>query len=142
MARIEKFEDIESWKAARNLVREIYRLTGQGAFAKDFGLRDQLQRASVSIMANIAEGFDGGSNREFVKFLNYALRSTTEVQSHLYVTTDQGYIEQQEFESLYELSVEVKSLISGFLRYLRLPSRTSNIEPCTLNLEPYICMMF
>ena len=129
MARIERFEDIEAWKEARNLVREIYHLTGQGAFTQDFGLRDQLQRASVSIMANIAEGFDGGSNREFVKFLGYALRSTTEVQSHLYVATDQGYIGQQEFESLYELSVKVKSLISGFLRYLRFPSLASHVEP-------------
>lgn len=106
MARIERFEDIEAWKEARNLVR-----------------------ASVSTMANIAEGFDGGSNREFVKFLGYALRSTTEVQSHLYVATDQGYINQQEFESLYELSIKVKSLISGFLRYLRFPSRTLNLAP-------------
>lgn len=128
MGSIERFEEIEAWKEARNLVREVYQLTNQGAFAKDLGLRDQLQRASVSIMANIAEGFDGGSNREFVKFLSYALRSTTEVQSHLYVAIDQGYIDQQKFESLYEHSVKVKSLISGFLRYLRFPSRTSNVE--------------
>jgi len=126
MARIERFEDIEAWKEARGLSREIYRVTGQGTFTKDFGLRDQLQRASVSIMANIAEGFDGGSNREFVKFLGYALRSTTEVQSHLYVASDQGYIDKREFKSLYELSVKVKNLISGFLRYLR--SRSPNLN--------------
>ncbi len=135
MAGIERFEDIEAWKEARNLVREIYHVTGRGSFTHDFGLRDQLQRASVSIMANIAEGFDGGSNREFVKFLGYALRSTTEVQSHLYVAIDQGYIDQHEFESLYEHSVKVKSLLSGFLRYLRSPSRTLNFARCTLNLE-------
>jgi four helix bundle protein len=127
MARIERFEDIEAWKEARGLSREIYRVTGQGTFTKDFGLRDQLQRASVSIMANIAEGFDGGSNREFVKFLGYALRSTTEVQSHLYVASDQGYIDKREFKSLYELSVKVKNLISGFLRYLRSRSPTLNV---------------
>jgi len=75
----------------------------------------------VSIVANIAEGFDGGSNREFVKFLNFAVRSTTELQSHLYVATGQGYIVEQKLESLYDLSVKVKSLISGFLRYLRTP---------------------
>jgi four helix bundle protein len=129
MARIERFEDIEAWKEARGLSREIYRVTGQGTFTKDFGLRDQLQRASVSIMANIAEGFDGGSNREFVKFLGYALRSTTEVQSHLYVASDQGYIDKREFKSLYELSVKVKNLISGFLRYLRSRSPTLNVAP-------------
>ena len=78
-------------------------------------------------MANIAEGFDGGSNREFVRYLGYALRSTTEVQSHLYVASDQGHIDQQGFKSLYDLSVEVKNLISGFLRYLRSRSPTLNV---------------
>jgi len=129
MARIERFEDIEAWKEAGGLSREIYRVTGQGTFTKDFGLRDQWQRASVSIMANIAEGFDGGSNREFVKFLGYALRSTTEVQSHLYVASDQGYIDKREFKSLYELSVKVKNIISGFLRYLRSRSGTLTVAP-------------
>jgi len=70
-------------------------------------------------MANIAEGFDGGSHREFLKFLAYALRSTTEVQSHLYVAFDQNYIDQQAFSRLFDLSVQVKNLISGFVRYLR-----------------------
>lgn len=125
---IQRFEDIEAWKEARNLTRAIYRATSKGSFAKDFGLRDQLQRASVSIMANFAEGFDGGSNREFLKFLAYALRSTTEGQSHLYVALDQGYIDQHAFESLYDLTVKVKNLISGFIRYLRSQCRTSNVE--------------
>ena len=127
MGGIQRFEDIEAWKEARNLTRAIYRATSKGPFAKDFGLRDQLQRASVSIMANIAEGFDGGSNREFVKFLAYSLRSTTEVQSHLYVTLDQGYIDSQGFTSIYDLSVKVKNLIAGFLRYLRSRSGTMNL---------------
>jgi four helix bundle protein len=121
MARIKKFEEIEAWKKARKLTQEIYKATTQGSFIRDFGLRDQLQRASVSIMANIAEGFDGGSNREFLKFLTYALRSTTEVQSHLYVALNQQYLGQNSFHSLYDLSVEVKNLISGFIRYLRSP---------------------
>jgi four helix bundle protein len=119
MARIERFEEIEAWKKARQLTQEIYEATAQGSFKKDFGLRDQLQRASVSIMANIAEGFDGGSNREFIKFLSYALRSTTEVQSHLYVALDQQYLDQETFLLLYDFSIEVKNLISGFIRYLR-----------------------
>jgi four helix bundle protein len=121
MARIEKFEEIEAWKRARKLTQEIYKATAQGSFTKEFGLRDQLQRASVSIMANIAEGFDGGSNKEFLKFLTYALRSTTEVQSHLYVALDQQYLGQNSFQLLYDLSVEIKNLISGFIRYLRSP---------------------
>ncbi len=127
MASIERFEDIEAWKEARELTRLIYAVTGDGSFSKDYGLRDQIQRAATSIMANIAEGFDGGSGREFIKFLNYALRSATEVQSHLYIALDQRYIDQQQFESLYDLSVTVKSLIAGFLRYLRSSSHPPTV---------------
>ena len=126
MPGIERFEDIEAWREARNLTHEIYRITGKGAFSTDFGLRDQIQRASVSIMANIAEGCDGGSNREFTRFLGYALRSTTEVQSHLYVALDQGYIDGPNFRVLYDLSVKVKNLTGGFIRYLRSSSARSN----------------
>lgn len=82
----------------------------------------------VSVIANIAEGFDGGSNREFIKFLGYALRSTTEAQSHLYAALDQGYIDQQRFQSLYDLTVKVKNLTSGFVRYLRSRPKTLNLE--------------
>lgn len=119
MPGIERFEDIDAWKEARKLTHEIYSITGKRSFSSDLGLRDQLQRASVSVMANIAEGFDGGSNREFVKFLGYALRSTTEVQSHLYVALDQGYIDDPAFRSLYQLTLKVKNLLGGFIRYLR-----------------------
>ncbi len=119
MAEIKRFEEIEAWKEARVLTREVYKATRQGGFRRDFGLRDQVQRASTSIMANIAEGFDGGSNREFLKFLGYAFRSTSEVQSHMYVALDQEYLSQQTFDSLFDLSVRVKNLIRGFIRYLR-----------------------
>lgn len=119
MAIIERFEEIEAWKQARKLTKAVYRVTRSGSFHEDLGLRDQLQRAAVSTMANIAEGFDGGSNREFIKFLGYAFRSGTEVQSHLYVALDQAYITQRDFDSIYELTVQVKSLVWGFTRYLR-----------------------
>ena len=117
--KITRFEDIEAWQQARRLAQMVYQATAHGALSRDYGLRDQLQRAAVSIMANIAEGFDGGSDREFLKFLGYAFRSTTEVQSHLYVSLDQGYLEQGGFQSLYDHSAKVKSIISGFIRYLR-----------------------
>ena len=116
---IECFEDIETWKAARELTRAIYYATAQGKFAKDFGLRDQIKRAAVSIMANIAEGFDSNSDDEFVRFLRYALRSATEVQSHLYVAVDQNYILEENFDDLYEQAAKAKGLIAGFIRYLR-----------------------
>ncbi|MDO9548809.1 MAG: four helix bundle protein [Candidatus Marinimicrobia bacterium] len=90
--KIERFEDIESWKEARKLTNEVYRLTNRDVFAKDWGLKDQIQRASVSIMSNIAEGFDSGANRSFSNFINYSFRSVSEVQSLLYVAQDREYI--------------------------------------------------
>ncbi|PSQ92571.1 MAG: four helix bundle protein, partial [Bacteroidetes bacterium SW_4_67_19] len=85
MATFHRFEDIESWQKARRLARRIYELTGNGDFARDFGLRDQIRRAAVSIMSNIAEGFERGSRREFARFLDIAKASAGEVRSPLYV---------------------------------------------------------
>jgi four helix bundle protein len=119
MASIERFEDIDAWKAARQLSADTYTVTRARGFRSDISLQDQLRRASVSIMANIAEGFDAGSNREFLKFLSYALRSGSELQSHLYVALDQGYISPDTFQRLHDEARSVKSLIGGFRRYLR-----------------------
>lgn len=126
MAGIGRFEDIDGWKEARTLTKAIYQATRLPGFNKDLDLRQQMRRASVSIMANIAEGFDAASNREFVKFLGYALRSGAEVQSHLYVALDQGYMDQRTFDSLREHTVRVKNLIGGFIRYLRSRPRSQN----------------
>lgn len=116
---IEKFEDIDAWKRARVLANDIFGVTSQGGFAKDFSLSDQIRRAVVSVMANIAEGFGGQSNKEFIQFLNYAHRSALEVQSHLYVALDRGYIEQEQFNNIYEKTLTTKKLINGFIRYLK-----------------------
>ncbi|MGA3286532.1 MAG: four helix bundle protein [Bacteroidota bacterium] len=116
--KIERFEDIESWKKSRELTSRIYGLTAKGGLAKDFGLRDQIQRASVSIMANIAEGFDSGSKKSFILFLNYAYRSTSEVQSLLYVVVDCRYVTQKEFDELFIATKDIKNLIGGFIQYL------------------------
>ena len=118
MASIEKFEDIEAWQKARELTREIYKITNQGAFARDFGLRDQIRRASVSIMSNIAEGFGRGGNREFIQFLSMAKGSVSEVQAQLYVAVDAGYLTKDQFQQLYSLSQSTGNLIGGFIRYL------------------------
>ncbi len=115
---ITSFEEVNSWKQARRLTNEIYNLTKNQSFFKDFGLRDQIQRASISTMANIAEGFDGRTDRQFSSFLGYAYRSATEVQSHLYVALDQGYIDEEMFKKAYESAEETKRLINGFLQYL------------------------
>jgi len=119
LAAIDKFEEIEAWKEARELTEDIYRVTKAKAFDRDVGLCDQLRRAAVSIMANIAEGFDCGSDREFVKFLGYSMRSASELQSHLYVALDQEYLGGESFKWLYVQSTRVKNLIGGFVRYLR-----------------------
>ena len=123
--KIQNFEDINAWQKARALTNKIYNLTSVGDFSRDFGLRDQIQRSSVSIMANIAEGFDSDSNQSFINFLGYALRSASEVQSHLYVALDQSYISEEDFDNMYDEVKEVKNLISGFRRYLRNTDRES-----------------
>lgn len=88
MAKIERFEDLQSWQKARELANVVYDLTNNSQFAKDFGLRNQIQRAAGSVMHNIAEGFDAGSNPEFIRFLKMARRSASEVQSQLYLAFD------------------------------------------------------
>lgn len=118
MANLERFEDIEAWKKSRELTKEIYQITGTGNFAKDFGLRDQLRRASVSIMSNIAEGFERGGDREFQQFLAIAKGSAGEVRAQLYVALDVGFLNQQDFERLYALTSQISRLIVGFMRYL------------------------
>ncbi len=114
MALIEKFEDIKAWQEARILVREIYRMSGSGLFGQDFALRDQIRRAAVSSMSNIAEGFDCDSQKEFARFLEIARRSTVEVQSLLYVALDVGYISEEEFSKQFTQAAKTKGLIGGF----------------------------
>ncbi len=116
--KITRFEDIEGWQLARELTKQVYAVAMRGTFSKDFGLRDQITRASGSAMHNIAEGFDGGSNAEFVKFLRYSQRSCSEVQSQLYVALDQTYITQEEFDSIYQQAALTHSKVGGFIRYL------------------------
>jgi len=118
MAKIEKFEDIEAWKKARELTREIYRVSNMGEFARDFGLRDQIRRACVSVMSNIAEGFERGGNKEFSQFLATAKGTAGEVRSQLYVALDANFIEKPEFSILYEQCTEIGRLIAGFMKYL------------------------
>ena len=117
--KITQFEEIEAWKVARELTRYVYSVTGRGEFARDFALKDQVTRASSSVMSNVAEGFDGGSNREFTRFLRYAQRSATEVKSQLYVALDQGYISEGEFSEIYELASHAHAKCGGFIRYLK-----------------------
>jgi four helix bundle protein len=119
MALIKRFEDILAWQEARKLVNGIYQVTRDGAFSKDFGLRDQVQRAAVSVMANIAEGFDCESHVEFARFLGIARRSAVEVQSLLYATLDIGYRTEDTFKSLYAQAEKAKALTGGLKKSLK-----------------------
>ena len=130
MARIRKFEDIESWKRARKLANEIYSVTTVGKFTRDFGLRDQIRRASVSILSNIAEGFERGGDKEFLQFLSVAKGSCGETRAQLYVALDQAYISTAEFETLFQSATEVSQLISGLMRYLRQSSLRGSKYRC------------
>lgn len=117
--RIEKFEDIKAWQIARELVREIYKITNNKEFSKDFGLKDQIRRAAVSAMSNISEGFERGTDKEFNQFLNYARGSSAEVKSQLYVALDLGYITENDFNDFYNKCTDISKLIMGFINYLK-----------------------
>ena len=118
MATIKSFEDIEVWKKARQLSNDIYKLTLEGSFAKDFSLRDQINRSSGSVMDNIAEGFERGSKNEFVQFLSYSKGSAAETKSQLYRAFDRNHITEMGFHQLIEDTQEISKMISGFMSYL------------------------
>jgi four helix bundle protein len=119
MATIERFEDIKAWQKARELVKTVYSLsTPSKKLGKDFGLRDQIRRASVSVMSNIAEGFARRGDKEFKRFLSIALGSAAEVQSQLYAALDLTYITKKEFQDAYDVALETGKLITGFMQYL------------------------
>src|SRR5512135_796437 len=113
VAKIARFEDLQSWQKARELTNLIYDLSGCPQFARDFRLSGQIQDAAGSIMHNIAEGFDAGTSAEFIRFLKIARRSASEVQSELYLALDRKYITQDELEAAYDLAMEAKRLING-----------------------------
>lgn len=116
---VKTFEDMEVWKEARRLTQRIYHLTKNEDFAKDFGLRDQIRRAAVSIMSNIAEGFERGGNQEFVQFLYVAKASCGEVRSQIYVALDQNHVANIEVGELTKSFKRLSSMISNLITYLR-----------------------
>ncbi len=129
--KIERFEDIEAWQLARELTRKVYRLTKKLGFTKDHGLKRQIQDAAGSSMHNIAEGFDSETNAEFIRFLRYAKRSCTEVQSELYVALDEEYISANEFKDVYEQARQTRAAVRGFINYLKKyqERKVANPEP-------------
>ncbi len=116
---IHTFEDLDAWKVGRELSNLIYSLTKSGPFTRDFGLADQIRRAAVSAMSNVAEGFERGSNKDFVRFLFVARGSAGEVRSLLYVALDQGYITEADFENARALCIRVAQILWGLIKSLR-----------------------
>jgi four helix bundle protein len=118
MAKIERFEDIDSWKLARETTRLIYRVSSDGKFAKDFALVNQIRRAAVSILSNIAEGFERNGDREFIQLLTVAKGSCGEARAQLYVALDQEYLNEQDFSEIRNKLIDTSRLISGLINYL------------------------
>ena len=118
MTKITRFEEIEAWQTARELTRRTYELTNTGQFARDFGLRDQMRRASVSIMSNIAEGFESRTSALFVEYLGRAKASAGELRAQLYVAQDVGYLDQSQYEKMHELVDKCSRQLSKFMTYL------------------------
>ena len=115
---VRSFEDLVAWQLARELVKEIYRETSSGNISRDFGLKDQVRRAAVSVISNIAEGFERSGNKEFIQFLYYAKGSCGEVRTQLYLSFDLNYLTEDTFQRLHELVKRTSELISGLIRYL------------------------
>jgi len=113
------FEDLEVWKTARELTNRIYKITTNGSFSKDYGLRDQIRRAAVSIMSNIAEGYERCGNQELIQFLSIAKGSSGEVRSQLYVAMDQEYIDKRKSELLIDAFKKLSIMINNFIEYLK-----------------------
>jgi four helix bundle protein len=128
MGVIRRFEEIEAWQTARRLVNVIYDLTQEGQFAKDYGLKDQIQRAAVSVMSNIAEGFESRTQALFINYLGHAKASTGEVRSQLYLAIDRRYITQAQFDEAYGLADRAGRQIYSFMIYLKSQPNTTRVR--------------
>jgi four helix bundle protein len=118
MPTITRFEEIEAWQTASELTKQIYLVTEEGKFAKDFGLKDQLRRAAVSVMSNIAEGFESKTQALFIRYLGIAKASAGEVRSQLYVSRDVGYLSEEQFSKLFQMTEKASRQLSRFISYL------------------------
>ncbi len=135
MATIQRFEELDVWQNARTLTNRIYDYTQEGPFAKDFGLRDQIQRAAVSVMSNIAEGFESRTQSVFVDYLGHARGSAGEVRAQLYVAHDQDYLSDSEFDDAYDLADKVSRQLFKLIQYLKSRPNSSRIQEGTVEYE-------
>ena len=129
MTGFKRFEDIEAWQLGRELNRRVYGATASGAFSRDFALRDQVRRASISVSSNVAEGYARRTPKEFARFLAIARASAAEVCSQLYLALDLGYLDQERFDELYHLAHRAGGACGGLIRYLRSAPASAVREP-------------
>ncbi len=126
--KITKFEDLDIWKNSLVITKEIYDLTSIGGFSRDFGLRDQIRRAIISVSSNIVEGFEKNNNNEFIRYLKIAKGSMGEVRNQLYIALTVGYINRKEFDLLNQKCCELAKQIGKFIKYLELQKKTKQFQ--------------
>lgn len=127
MPTLKRFEDLRCWQFSRELVNMVYEATNRAPFRNDFGLRDQIRRAAVSVMSNIAEGFTAATDGEFMRFLSFSRRSISEVQSQIYVALDQSYIPKDIFDKIFNKARETEKQTNALISYLN-KSRHATME--------------
>jgi S23 ribosomal protein. len=135
MATITRFEELDAWQTARDLANLVYDLSDDDPFSSDFGLRDQIRRASVSVMSNIAEGFNSRTQKVFIDLLGRARGSAAEVQSQPYLARDRAYISQEEFDEAYDLADTASRQIHGLIRYLKSRPNASRVQEGHIRYE-------
>jgi len=135
MTAITRFEDIQAWQTARQLTNMVYELSNQTGFNRDFGLRDQIRRASVSVMSNIAEGFESRTDIQFINFLGMARASAGEVRSQLYIASDQKYITEEQFKGAYALAEKCSRQTAKFISYLETNPRQRRVSDDGMDYE-------
>ena len=125
---MQRFEEMPVWQASRTLANLVYDLTEQGPFARDFGLKNQIQRAAVSVMSNIAEGFESRTTAQFVEYLGRAKASAGEVRSQLYLARDRNYISDEQFQDAYTIVIEISRQLYGLMKYMQRQPYTTRVE--------------
>jgi four helix bundle protein len=135
MTAITRFEEIEAWKTARQLTNSVYALTNQAGFNRDFGLRDQIRRAGVSVMSNIAEGFESRTDVQFTNFLGMARASAGEVRAQLYIALDQKYITEEQFNETFAMAETCSRQIAKFMKYLEANPRARRVSDDSVDYE-------
>ena len=137
MTTAKRFEDLEVWRKAKELTNLVYKHSSDGAFARDFGLRDQMRRAAVSTMSNIAEGFESQTQAMFIKYPSYAKGSAGELRAQLYIARDQGYMTDEEFNTIFSLAEICSKQLARFIQYLESQPNARRVreEGATYNVE-------